>query len=315
MTNQAHMRVAIIADDLTGACDAAVHFAARGLKTQVSLDGNVPASAVAAFPTDSRDVDSGTARSRILALSANLAPQLVFLKIDSVLRGHPGREIALTLAAFGYDSAIITPAYPEMGRMVKNGVIQLPEPIDIAARLQAEGLDPERGQILDASTNKELTEIVRQFAGERVLWCGSGGLALALAQQMTPALPVHNPPGSPGPVCFCIGSTHPATLGQVAALGGTDLVIPIDRNKTTSDEIRVLLNRPQPAALFITGGDTATMVLAALGATSIQLHGEIVRGVPWGTIQGGIMDQVPVVTKSGGFGAPDTLVRVSAFFQ
>lgn len=309
------MRVAIIADDLTGACDAAVHFAARGLETQVSLDGSVPASAVAAFPTDSRDVDAATARSRILALSAKLSPQLVFLKIDSVLRGHPGREVALTLAAFHFDSAILTPAYPEMGRTVRNGMLELPEPIDITGRLQAEGLDPERCQVLDASTNRDLVKIVDQFAGERVLWCGSGGLALAVAQRMRPGLPPDNAPPARGPVYFCIGSTHPATLGQVAALGETNLVIPIDRNKTTDDEIRGLLNRPRPAALFITGGDTATMVLSALGAMSIRLHGEIVRGVPWGTIQGGIMDQVPVVTKSGGFGAPDTLVRVADFFK
>lgn len=308
------MRVAIIADDLTGACDAAVHFAARGLETQVSLDGTVPGCAVAAFTTDSRDVDAGTARSRILALSAKLSPQLLFLKIDSVLRGNPGREIALTLAAFDYDSAVITPAYPEMGRAVKNGILQVPDTIDIAARLKAEGLDPERCQILDASTNKDLANIVDQFGGERILWCGSGGLALALAQHMAPGLPAHHAAPAAGPVCFCIGSTHPTTLGQVAALGGTNLVIPIDRNKTTDGEIRILLNRPQPAALYITGGDTATMVLSALGARSIQLHGEIVRGVPWGTLQGGIMDQVPVVTKSGGFGAPDTLVRVADFF-
>lgn len=308
------MLLAIIADDLTGACDAAIHFAVRGLKTRVSLDGSVPDSPVAAFTTDSRDTDATTTRLRIEKLAQDLHPQTLFKKIDSVLRGHPGLEIALTMEAFGYHQAIITPAYPEIGRTVKNGFLELPESLDIAAKLHADGLPLNRCQILDATTNEDLAEIVRRFSGERVLWCGSGGLGLALAESF-PERPLPQGEPAPGPVCFCIGSTHPATQAQVAALPTTETLIQIDRNRTTPIEIRVLLNRPKPAALFITGGDTATMVLSALGATAITLRGEIVRGVPWGVIEGGIMDQVPVVTKSGGFGAPDTLVRVAEFFS
>ncbi len=308
------MPIAIIADDLTGACDAAVHFAARGLETRVSLNRHPPHSAVAAFSTDSRDADEPTLRQRITELSQALHPTVLFKKIDSVLRGHPGLEIALTMEAFGYHQAIITPAYPEMGRTVKNGLLQLPEPINIAAKLHADGLPLARCQILDATTNEDLAEIVRRFSGERVLWCGSGGLALALAESF-PRKPHAQQPPAPGPVYFCIGSTHPATQAQVAALPTTQTLIQIDRNRTTPNEIRTLLNRPKPAALFITGGDTATMVLSALGATAITLRGEIVRGVPWGVIEGGIMNQVPVVTKSGGFGTPDTLVRVAQFFS
>ena len=307
------MLLAIIADDLTGACDAAIHFAARGLETQVRLTGNGLESAVGAYTTDSRHTDAITTQARIDKLAQDLHPQSLFKKFDSVLRGHPGLEIALTMEAFGYDQAIITPAYPEMGRTVKNGFLELPEPIDIAAKLRADGLDLARCEILDATTNEDLAEIVRRFSGKRVLWCGSGGLALALAESFPKKAHTQQLPAA-GPVFFCIGTTHPATQAQVAALPQTETLIPIDRNRSTPPEIRTLLNRPKPAALFITGGDTATMVLSALGATAITLRGEIVRGVPWGVIEGGIMDQVPVVTKSGGFGAPDTLVRVAECF-
>jgi uncharacterized protein YgbK (DUF1537 family) len=66
--------------------------------------------------------------------------------------------------------------------------------------------------------------------------------------------------------------------------------------------------------LFITGGDTATAVLRAVDARSIEIRGEVLTGVPWGMLSGGLFDGCPVVTKSGGFGAPDTMVRVANYF-
>ncbi|MGH3109152.1 MAG: nucleotide-binding domain containing protein, partial [Rubrobacter sp.] len=43
-----------------------------------------------------------------------------------------------------------------------------------------------------------------------------------------------------------------------------------------------------------------------LGASGIRLDGEVETGVPMGTLIG--PRPYPVVTKAGGFGAPDTLV-------
>ncbi|HXJ39038.1 MAG TPA: four-carbon acid sugar kinase family protein, partial [Bryobacteraceae bacterium] len=78
---------ALIADDLTGACDAAVHFAVAGLETSVSLDGRMPEAEVAAFSTDSRDVDESLIRSRIAEVARTLTGSfagVLFKKIDSV---------------------------------------------------------------------------------------------------------------------------------------------------------------------------------------------------------------------------------------
>jgi D-threonate/D-erythronate kinase len=58
-------------------------------------------------------------------------------------------------------------------------------------------------------------------------------------------------------------------------------------------------------ALVLTGGDTAVRVARELGATGILLGGEIEAGVPFGTLIGPCPYRV--VTKAGGFGAPDTL--------
>ena len=59
--------------------------------------------------------------------------------------------------------------------------------------------------------------------------------------------------------------------------------------------------------LVLTGGATAVRVARRLGASGIRLGGEVETGVPIGTLIG--PKPYPVVTKAGGFGEPDTLVR------
>lgn len=63
------------------------------------------------------------------------------------------------------------------------------------------------------------------------------------------------------------------------------------------------------AGVVATGGDGARQVLAALGASGIALVDEVTGGVPLGTLIGGSAAGLPVVTKAGGFGAEDVLVR------
>ena len=64
----------------------------------------------------------------------------------------------------------------------------------------------------------------------------------------------------------------------------------------------------RPAIIFLTGGDTADAIITAIGAQGIRLVGEILTGVVQGTLMGGPMDGLPIVTKAGAFGAEDTLV-------
>jgi uncharacterized protein YgbK (DUF1537 family) len=54
---QTSLECLLIADDLTGACDAAVAFAARGAETEAALDpgGRSPGSEVVALSTDTRE--------------------------------------------------------------------------------------------------------------------------------------------------------------------------------------------------------------------------------------------------------------------
>jgi uncharacterized protein YgbK (DUF1537 family) len=62
--------------------------------------------------------------------------------------------------------------------------------------------------------------------------------------------------------------------------------------------------------LVLTGGETAQRVCRALGAMAIDILGELEPGIPWGRLAGGIVPGMPVVTKAGGFGRPDSLICV-----
>ena len=60
-------------------------------------------------------------------------------------------------------------------------------------------------------------------------------------------------------------------------------------------------------ALVLTGGDTAVRVARRLEAQGILLEGELESGVPIGTLIG--PRAYRVITKAGGFGSPDTLLK------
>jgi uncharacterized protein YgbK (DUF1537 family) len=63
---------------------------------------------------------------------------------------------------------------------------------------------------------------------------------------------------------------------------------------------------PSTACLVLTGGETAAAVLAATGLGVLQVVGEVLPGIPLCKACG--RDDLPlIVTKSGGFGAPDAL--------
>jgi uncharacterized protein YgbK (DUF1537 family) len=65
--------------------------------------------------------------------------------------------------------------------------------------------------------------------------------------------------------------------------------------------------------LVVAGGDTAFDVLRSLGASSIDVLGEVETGVPHGVLNEGIAPGITLVTKAGGFGDTQTLARALEF--
>ncbi|HEU4603876.1 MAG TPA: four-carbon acid sugar kinase family protein [Steroidobacteraceae bacterium] len=120
----------ILADDLTGAADAAIPFAKRGLATRVIWDLNAIDSCrepqVLSFNTASRSLSSEQAAAihRDVLERAQHRDAHLFKKIDSTLRGHPAveiRSIRESSSATGNSPfAILAPAFPAAGRTTQD---------------------------------------------------------------------------------------------------------------------------------------------------------------------------------------------------
>jgi uncharacterized protein YgbK (DUF1537 family) len=118
-------RILVIADDLSGAADCALAFAASGLKAVVllsrSTDMRAMAADVLAVDADSRRLAAHEAATVNAGLVRHYraAGQLLYKKIDSTLRGNVGAEVAALIPEAGL--AIVTPAFPDNGRVVRGG--------------------------------------------------------------------------------------------------------------------------------------------------------------------------------------------------
>jgi len=229
------------------------------------------------------------------------------------LRGHVALELATCLRRF--DHCVLAPAFPFQGRITRGGrqLARVADQwreigTDLQSELKRHGLAV---QIHDAETNADLDSIVaagRRLPG-RVLWCGTGGLASALAG--------HGPvprPALPGPVLALIGSNHPVSLAQAgavpvalqSAIVRCELPLGVNPSRARShirNTFTAYLQRTRrPGTLYVSGGETLRDLCDALGVTHLEVDGEIVPGVPTSVMRGGDWDGQRLVSKSGAFG-------------
>ena len=303
---------------------------------------------VIAFTTETRDVPVDKVRGKFDVLrSVGWEGVLLFKKIDSMLRGNTIAEIELAAQMLPDHTVVISPAYPKLGRVCIAGQVHWSDqagegsidlvgnlhrcgiqPISLPAGLDAGSLagwmrrDQERGRAFlhDATTDEDLGSLARAgLALDRpVLWIGSGGLAHALARQCAQrSNPVRHFQPHPGTGLLFVGSDHPVTKTQIEMLWKEDLtdisVIQVRRGDSGASDIQAAVRRLEPhdiAFIFMTGGDTAMLVCRALGVASLAIESEYAPGVPVGRMKKGLLDGVPVVLKSGGFGDPDLLCRI-----
>jgi D-threonate/D-erythronate kinase len=112
------MRLTIVADDLTGACDTGSLFAADAPVPVAIWPAAPPPSAVRVVDTESRGARADDAVARVTSAPALAPAARYFKKIDSTLRGHVGLEIDALMRALGVRSALVCPAFPAQGRVV-----------------------------------------------------------------------------------------------------------------------------------------------------------------------------------------------------
>ena len=272
MTN---VRFGIIADDFTGAMDTGAQFAGAGQPVRVSLDGQVGADdLVVVLTTDSREIDLQTACARAAAAAQALHGRRLYKKIDSTLRGHVGGEALAVLAAVGAEKAVLCPAVPAAGRVVRGGELWVNgQPLhqtafgadpgwpaltsDVAARIGSEAcslaLDVVRGagfaqavwnspaRLLapDAEHEGDLARIADLLRDARLLPCGALALARAwrLAVDAAP-LPAPLPRLRRGPFVLACGSANPAARHLALAVS----------QQVGAVQLAVVPGRPLPIA-------------------------------------------------------------------
>lgn len=76
-----------------------------------------------------------------------------------------------------------------------------------------------------------------------------------------------------------------------------------------------IINQSQIGGLFLTGGDIAIAVARALGAEGYRITHEVAPCVPCGTFVNSEIDDLPVITKAGGFGGASTLRDALYFIE
>ena len=294
------LRIGLVADDLTGACDSALPFLAGG-RVQVGLWPCVPAGdlACAAVSTESREAPVDVARERSRLGASRLGgADLLYRKLDSMLRGHPLADLEGTLSVRP-GVCVVAPALPGEGRLTVAGVQRWPGgEADLAAILAPLG---DRVQIRDARNDEELDRIASEvLARPDGSAAGSAGLAAALARgaglQGAPAAP---PAGCSRPLAL-VGS--PAAAAQAAFARECGWAV----WQLAPGELPDLQGHD---GFLLTGGETAARVLNAHGGQGLELLGEALPRAPLARVLGGRLDRMPVVLKAGAFGGVDAIHR------
>ena len=359
----------LVADDLTGALDSAASFCGRLGSIPVFLgaphDDGSPHAAVDLATRDASAEFAALATARVAPRMATA--DIAYKKIDSLLRGHWAIELAGLIRTGAFSTCVFAPAFPSQGRTTSQGrqVVRATDgsctavsndPAEALDRLGVRVLratasgDPtlsasasSSGEVVifDATTDDDLRRIVRWGSRQAkpVLWCGSAGLARALARQEPPQISAMQ-----GPVLAIVGTNHAVAKAQIAcavAQGATRQVtvgadaaraaaaisealerlghclttFELPQGMSAADaaswigrSLRELLPQiARPSSLLVAGGETLLSVCRAVGATHLEVYAELGPGLPRSRLCSGRWDGLEIVSKSGGFGHPQWL--------
>jgi D-threonate/D-erythronate kinase len=301
-------------------------------KLDSTLRGNVAAELSAAF--------GASGRERAIVAPAFPSAGRTTARGTQFVRGVPVDETEMrddpqTPVREAHVPTLLRDAFSSVGTLGAGDVAD-PERVRVV-------LEENECVVADAEGDSDLEALVRAVPDPaRVLWAGSAGLALALGRvypgpragdvgdRRAPVRPVLVVVGSLsgvareqvrrlvevyGDVSVEASREDAVAAVRVALSGGTCAVVHSPEEQDSSGEavvgtlagvVRRLSEERLFGGLIMTGGATAVGVAWRLGATGIELEGEVEAGVPVGTLIGPV--PYPVVTKAGGFGEPDTLV-------
>ncbi|WP_150252327.1 four-carbon acid sugar kinase family protein [Nocardiopsis deserti] len=249
MSTPAEPRVAVVADDLTGAGDTAVQFLRAGWSTELQLSPAPSTAEVVAVSTDSRALpaeQAARAAAEAVRRLRGAGAARLYKKVDSTLRGPIRAEIDAALSAWSPDAvAVVCPAFPATGRTVRDGVL-LVDGVEVhrtavgrdpvtpvtesriavllgAGHVRLTGRDPRSDAellraggpvvVVDAETEEDLDRLAAAVTalGPDAVPVGSAGLASRLAGSWAAR-------EAPAPALVVVTSLHQTARGQVEEL-------------------------------------------------------------------------------------------------
>jgi uncharacterized protein YgbK (DUF1537 family) len=370
--------VGLVADDLTGAMDAAVQFAQEGMSAHVLCRRPARPPVVERAPSLLAVVTGvrGALDDEAAAGTAGAVEDLLargcdrlYVKVDSTMRGSVAGQLRGAFAAWVKRHRgtilVLCPAYPDEGRAVVRGTVLVDgSPVDrtsaasdaitpvVESRLDrlvpgatqvlpaalastaGNGVSSDAARIVfvDASTDADLDDIAAALdgLGPQGVAAGAAGLAAAMARRWSggdrPAGTIGRPAAR---VLIAVSSLHPTARESVERLRrafadngerGRPAVDAMTTGERLTDASAIaagfgeqVVGRLATGAydtLVLVGGDGAAAVLDGACADAIEVEAALAPGVPVGRIVGGAFDGLRVVTKSGGFGRSDSLLRI-----
>ncbi len=359
-------RLHILADDLTGALDCAAAFGA-GVPVHLGQPASVDAGGIDIVATDTRDVPLAELPPLLTpAMDWLRCADVAFKKVDSLLRGNTFDEANWLARHAPFQGLALVPAFPAQQRVTEGGQqwwrqpdgSRAPVATSICENLQARGWrvetsatppDVQPGPVAwvpDVLNDEALHAVAAHAlqAGRHWLWCGSAGLAHALARQLPARAQATPVAAASGQVMLVSASHHPVSREQWRVLraahgdrchaGENPRTLQVDAahypalidlsatERITPEQATALLHTqtqaiaahaPRPRTLVVVGGDTLLALCQALGATGLQSEVALERP-GWGCARmvGGRWDGLVCHTRSGAFGGPQDLQEVLA---
>jgi D-threonate/D-erythronate kinase len=258
-------RIVMIADDLSGAADCAVSCAVQGLRTVVQLSDSSPSEAaqVLAIDAATRSMPADRAAAtveRIVAMYEPAPGRVLFKKLDSLLRGHIGVELAAMRCGRTPAVIVMAPALPAQGRTTLDGCqclngqrlanAEVPRLLESAGLTSAHinlalirGGSPQLAikmaelarhhdvLVCDAETEEDLQSIAAAIAAlpqsgwnGSMIWAGSSGLARHIPEAIGVAgAPSQiEEPRFRGPILVVVGSRAPLAHEQASEAARSD---------------------------------------------------------------------------------------------
>ena len=236
------------------------------------------------------------------------------------------------------------PAYPEMGRTVVDGSVYLHGVPLAETAFARDPLNPVRDGrvrslldpacdcvVFDGHERADVVAAARSIlsSGTFRTIAGPAAIAGALAERLGTPTPVAWPTVR---TCLVVnGSRHEASRAQIEQAlenstvsakdgapwrllhsnfaPGTD---PLQAARHTGLRVRRLLSELTFDAVLVFGGDTAFGILESFGLPPVRPIGEILPGVPVSLLDS---RREILITKAGGFGAPDLVTQLRSRCQ